>query len=126
MKKFEKATEPMELEFFSIEDDSKGGKQIHILGYLYTEGEDEGEGEWRNVEYTGFIEPLEEFVKHYAEKDNYVDDTASELKQYIGDLDDEEVVDIINHYFNGHPADYELHYSDITMDTPCGDYCFET
>ena len=125
MKKFNPVTEPMELEFYSIEDDGQGGKQIHIFGYLYTNGEDNGDGEWRCVEYTGFIEPLEEFIKHYSEEEDYVDNTAGELNQYIGDHTDEEVVDIINHYFNGHTADYDLHYAFVTMDTPCGDYCFE-
>lgn len=125
MEKFNRVTEPVELEFFSIEDDGRGGKQIHVLGYLYTNGDDNGEGEWRNVEYTFFIEPLEDFIRHYAETDSYVDDMAGELKQYIGYDTDQEVVEIINSYFNGHPADYTLHYSEITMDTPCGGYCFE-
>lgn len=125
MEKFNHVTEPMELEFFSIEDDGRGGKQIHVLGYLYTEGEDNGDGEWRCVEYTGFIEPLEDFIRHYAEEDNYVDNTAAELNQYIGDHTDEEVVEIINNYFDGHPADYLMEYCEVDMDTPCGDYCFE-
>ncbi len=122
MEKFNAVTEPMELEFYSIEDDGQGGKDIHVFGYLYANGEDNGEGEWRDVEYTGFIEPLEDFIRHYAEDDSYVDNTAGDLNQYIGDCTDEEVVDIINHYFCGHPADYRLPYSEITADTPCGNY----
>ena len=125
MKKFNKVTEPMELELYSIEPDGRGGKQIHVLGYLYTEGKDYGEGVWRNVEFTFFIEPLEDFIRHYAENEDYVTNHAADLNQYIEDCTDEEVVEIINHYFDGHPADYCLHYSEITMDTPCGDYCFE-
>lgn len=119
-------TEPKEMEFFSIEDDGHGGKQIHILGYCYTEGEDNGDGPWRNVEYTWFIEPLQEFIEHLKQDEDYVDNHASELTQYIGDHTDEEIVDIINHYFCGHTANAVLHYSDITIDTPCGDYVFET
>ena len=124
MARLEKVTEPRETEFFSIENDGRGGKQIHILGYTYTEGEDQGGGPWRNVEYTGFVEPLEEFIGHLMENGDYVDDRASELKQYIGDYYDDGIVDIINHYFNGHTADAVLTYSEITMDTPCGDYVF--
>lgn len=124
MEKFNQVTEPMELEFYSIDPDGKGGKEIHIGGFLYTNGEDYGEGAWRIVDYSFFIEPLEEFIRHYAEEENYVDNTASGLKQYIGDKTDEEAVKIINNYFDGHPADYVLHYSDITIDTPCGNYCF--
>ena len=115
-------TEPEELEFYSIEPDGKGGKQIHVLGYCYTEGEDNGEGPWRNVEYTWFIEPLQEFIDHLKADEDYVDNHASELNQYIGDYYDNGMVDIINHYFCGHTADAELPYSEITMDTPCGDY----
>jgi len=119
-------TEPKEMEFFSIEDDGHGGKQIHILGYCYTEGEDNGDGPWRNVEYTFFIEPLQEFIDHLNAEENYVDNHASELTQYIGDYYDDGIVDIINHYFNGETANDVLHYSEITIDTPCGDYMFET
>lgn len=118
---FVAVTEPQELEFYSIENDGKGGKEIHIFGYLYA-GEDNGEGSWRNVEYTGFIEPLEDFINKFAEDADYVDNTACELNQYIGDCTDEEAVDIINHYFCGHPANYRLPYDKITMYTPCGNY----
>lgn len=114
-------TEPEEMEFYSIEPDGKGGKQIHVLGYCY-EGEDDGEGEWRNVEYTGFIEPLQEFIEHLKEDEDYVDNTAADLNQYIGDHTDEGMADIINHYFCGHTANRRLSYGEITEDTPCGDY----
>lgn len=119
-------TEPKEVEFFSIEDDGHGGKQIHVWGYTYTEGDDQGDGPWRNVEYTGFIEPLQEFIDHLNAEENYVDNHASLLTQYIGDYYDDGIVDIINHYFNGETANDVLRYSDITIDTPCGDYMFET
>lgn len=119
-------TEPKEVEFFSIEDDGHGGKQIHVWGYTYTDGDDQGDGPWRNVEYTGFIEPLQEFIDHLNAEENYVDNHASLLTQYIGDHTDEEIVDIINFYFCEHTANDVLRYSDITIDTPCGDYMFET
>ena len=115
-------TEPEEMEFYSIEPDGKGGKQIHVLGYCYTEGDDQGEGPWRNVEYTFFIEPLQEFIDHLKQNENYVGDTAADVKQYIGDYTDEGMADVINHYFDGQTANRRLHYSEITIDTPCGDY----
>ena len=113
--------EPHEVEFYSIEDDGQGGKQIHIFGYSYC-GTDDGDGPWRNVEYTGFIEPLQEFIGHLKADEDYVDNTAANLNQYIGDYTDEGMRDIMNSYFNGHRADRLLNYSEITMDTPCGDY----
>lgn len=124
-KKFNPTNEPMELEFFSIEPDGKGGKQIHILGYIYGGAGDEGCGDWRLVEYSGFIEPLENFIQKYTENMDYVDETASELKQYISDYTDNGVVRIINNFFGGHPADFLLNYCNVTMETPCGNYCFK-
>ena len=78
-------TEPKEVEFFSIEDDGQGGKQIHVWGYTYTEGDDQGDGPWRNVEYTGFIEPLQEFIDHLNAEENYVDNqlTINGLRTYF-------------------------------------------
>lgn len=125
-KRLPEVTEPEEMEFYSIEPDGKGGKQIHVFGYCYCNGEDNGEGSWRNVEYTWFIEPLHEFIEHLKQDEDYVDNTAAELNQYIGDYTDEGIVDIINHYFCGRTANAELHYSEITIDTPCGDYMFKT
>ena len=126
MEKFKKVTDPMELEFFSIDPDGKGGKEIHIAGYTYQSDIDFGEGLWRNVEFSFCIVPLDEFIKNYAEDEDgeYINNLESEVKQYIGDHTDEEVVEIINNYFNGNPADYTLSYGEITMDTPCGNYCF--
>lgn len=125
-KRLQEVTEPREAEFFSIEPDGQGGKQIHIFGYCYSTGDDDEEEPWRNVEYTFFIEPLEEFIEHLKANENYVDETAGDVKQYIGDYADDGIVDIINHYFNGHTADAVLHYSEIAIDTPCGDYMFYT
>ena len=113
--------EPQEVEFYSISCNEGGIKYIHIFGYSYI-GEDNGEGPWRNVEYTGFIEPLQEFIEHLKANEDYVDNTAANLNQYMGDYTDEGMRDIMNCYFNGHRADRLLNYSEITMDTPCGDY----
>jgi hypothetical protein len=127
MEKFNKVTEPTELEFFSIDPDGNGGKEIHIGGYVYASDTDFGEGLWRNVEFSFCIVPLDEFIKNYAEDEDgeYINNIEGEIKQYIGDHTDEEIVEIINSYFDGNPADYTLTYGEITEDTPCGNYCFE-
>ena len=124
MEKFKKVTEPREIEFFSIESSANGDKQIHIGGYLYKSDTDFGEGCWRSVEYCFCIVPLKEFIEDYNNIEDYIDNIESEAKQYIGDCTDEEVIDIINTYFDGNPADYELHYGEITEETPCGNYAF--
>lgn len=125
MEKFNKVTEPTELEFFSIDPDGNGGKEIHIGGYIYASDTDFGDGYWRNVEYTFCIIPLKEFIKNLVEDEDYINNIESEIKQYIGDCTEEDVVECINNYFNGKPADYTLTYGEITEDTPCGNYCFE-
>lgn len=125
MEKFKKVTEPKKIEFFSIDPDGKGSKEIHIGGYVYPSDTDDGDGYWRNVEFSFCIIPLDEFIKNLKEDDDYINYIESEIKQYIGDCTDDEVVGIINNYFSGKPADYTLRYGEITMDTPCGNYCFE-
>lgn len=115
-KKLPKVTEPIEMDFYSIEPDGNGGKQIHVFGYCYKEDT------WRNVEYSFFIEPLRDFIEHLKADENYPYNKASELKQYISDCTANEMVEIINCYFNGGTPDYLLPYSDITIDTPCGNY----
>lgn len=115
-----KATaQPVETDFYSIKDDGKGGKQIHIMGFSYLRDE---EPEWGNVECTFCIEPLAEFIEHTKQDEGYATDLASSVKQYQGDYTTEEMTDICNHYFGGKTANKVLCYSEITMDTPCGDY----
>lgn len=119
-KKLPKVVEPKETDFYSIEPDGNGGKEIHVLGYCYQE--DKWRNAWRNVEYSFFIEPLRDFIEHMKADENYPYNKASEVKQYISDCTANEMVDIINCYFNGSTPDHLLPYSDITIDTPCGNY----
>ena len=116
MKKFNPVTSPVELDFYSIYEQD-GVKMIHIFGYSY-----KSDDYWANMECCWFIEPLADFIEHLKENENYVDDTYCELKQYQGDYTETEMVDIINHYFDGHCADAYLDFSELTQDTPVGDY----
>ena len=120
--RFKGVTEPAELEFYSIEPDGQGGKQVHLLGYTYDSESDNGSGTWRGLEPCGIIVPLKEFIDGVATEDDYTDRLICEAKQYEGDYTGDGIVDYINHYFNGKPADYRLPYEEITMDTPCGNY----
>lgn len=116
MEKFKKVSEPIETDFYSIYRNKKGEKEIHINGYTYYGDQ------FEVVDVCWFIEPLKEFVKHIADNDDYVDEMLGEHKQYHLDMTDEEGVSAINEYFNGNPADYVLHYTEITEDTPCGNF----
>lgn len=114
-------TEPKEVELYSIEPDGKGGKQIHIFAFTYASDNDT-EDYWRFTEGTFIIVPLQEFIDNLKADVDYVGRLWGETKQYEGDRTEQEIVNDINHYFNGKTANAELHYSEITMDTPIGDY----
>ena len=115
MEKFNKATEPEELDFYSIYKRNEK-KEIHVFGYTYYGDK------WNSLEVCWFIEELADFIKHLQNDEEYVNTMYSELKQYQQDFSDEETVNCINHYFDGEPADYRLPFSEITMETPCGNY----
>ena len=116
-----RVTEPEEMEFYSIESDGQGGKQIHILGYTYA-SDNNTKDYWRVAEGSFMIFPLQEFIDNLKQDEDHVNNLWCDAKQYEGEYTDEQVVDIINHYFNGRTANRRLHYSEITIDTPCGDY----
>lgn len=117
MKEYSKLVEPKELEFFSIEDDGKGGKQIHISEYTYR-----GDVNWKGIEVCWFIEPLSDFIQHVSENEDYVNEMLCEFKQYENDYDESMIVEICNTYFDGKEPDYYLDYTEINEDTPCGNY----
>ena len=124
MKPFVPLTKPEEVDLFSIYEED-GVKYIHIHGYVwfdYPNDEEDKDG-WHLQEYKWFVEELGEFIKHLKEDEDYVDHHACELQQYLDNMTVEEAVETINTYFNGECADAYLAYSDITMDTPCGNYC---
>jgi len=118
MQKFERLNKPEELDFFQIYEEH-GVKFIHIFGYIYHNEED---GYWANMECDFFIEKLEDFVRHMSENKDYVDDSYCDFSQYQDDHSEDEILEVINTYFDGKPADYRLGFADVTIDTPCGNY----
>ena len=128
MTPFKTVSRPISVDFFNIFE-NLGIKYIHIFGYSYESSNYEYATEsnpsgtyWANMECCWFIFPLSEFVANLKENEDYVDDTYCELKQYQGDYTPEEMTDIINHYFEGHGPDAYLDFTEVTEDTPCGDY----
>lgn len=108
---------PFEGDFFSIET-INGIKQIHINGTLW-----KSDDEWRHSEYIFLIVPLKEFIDENAKQgSDYIDFLFSEAKQGIHELDERQVSECIHHYFNGHHPEGRLHYKNITMETPDGNY----
>jgi len=117
MTKFEPLTSPTMVDFYNIFE-LDGVKYIHIFGYAY-----ESDVYWANMECSNFIEPLESFIANVKKNnDTYVDEVFEGLSQYQSEHTASSILDVINHYFDGKPADYILPYEEITMDSPCGNY----
>lgn len=127
MNKFKKVTEPEEMDFFSVFADEKGVKHIRIHGYIYKSSSKEYVTPenplgtyWAKMDCDGFVEPLSEFAGH--NNADYVNDGYEGCPQYQTDYSSEGIVDVINTYFNGKPADARLYFPEVNEDTPCGNY----
>lgn len=107
-------------DFYSIEEDANGVKNIHILGNICYD-----DGRYITTEYVGFIEPLSDFIAHIKDNMDYVNEKAETLNQCGADVDATIALGMVAHYFDGKAADYFLDYTDITIDTPIGNYCAE-
>lgn len=130
MQKFDKLSNPIAVDFYSIYDTlGNGNKAIYVYGYSYRssykgyETEENPEGYyWADTTCRGFAMDLDKFMAELKANKNFVDDTYCEVDQYQDDLTTEEMVERINTYFEGKPADAYLPFTEITMDTPCGNY----
>ena len=140
MMPFTPITTPQEVEFFSVID-YIGEKCVHLHGYTYESDseefvtEDNPDGTyWANMEACGIVIPLDDFIKEYKERGmEYANELYEDAKQYQGDYTDEEIVEVINHYYRdivfparednpeGYP-DAWLCYGEITDATPYGQY----
>lgn len=101
-------------EFYSIEmNPVTKEKTIHIWGYIYHSGVDE-EKPYRNLEYTGFIVPLKEFLSL-----DYDYDSMQETRNsYVSELTEIDAIKCLGTYRKSLPLPFEQ----ITEDTPCGEY----
>lgn len=106
---------PVECELYSIFTED-GKRWIHIFAYIwkYCDGEDE----WRISEGTGMLVELKDFKGGQE----YVDELWEQTKQYEDAMSGERMVETINKYFNGRPADALLSYGNITTNAPDGNY----
>lgn len=105
--------------FYSIELDDNNNKIIHWFGNLsYNDA-------WDNyclVEWT-FLYMDTKKAQHMW-RCGTLQEHLSEMVTHITDMGKMEAVNICMEFFNGRPGK-ELHISEITNDTPCGDYWFE-
>lgn len=117
----------LECDYYMVEI-VDGVKCITICGYFYYAGEscdeDKPDEVYRAVEVSANPMPIAKLKEIYEAGELW--DVLAEEKQWIGDLTEEEVDDAMENYYgdvdgNGHGG-IELLISNVTEDTPCGDY----
>ena len=119
MKRFTQVTLPFEGDFYTILE-IDGKKHIRILGYTYPNPSD---GYWADEMTKRLDIPLSEFVEEYRKRgQEYVDELFEVAPQYQTDYSAEAMVDHINKYFDGKPADAFLPFGQLDFLTPCGNY----
>lgn len=116
MTRFKPVRKPESFDFYSIELDDRGRKQISLLGYTY-----HGDN-WKTIDARGVCLPLSEFIDGMEEHEDYVNLLYEGCREYERDVTDEECVADINRFFDGKPADYRLKFEDVIMETPVGNY----
>lgn len=103
---------------FAIEKDHHQ-KYVHFFGYGYY-ADDGTATPFRFVEYTWCYVPLDEVLEMGFEEAEA--QYGPEVKQYITDCNEEQMIDIYEHYDNGNmPIVLD---GKLTSETPCGTYIY--
>ena len=100
---------------FAVEQESEK-KYVHLFGYIYC-SDDLTFKPYRNLEYTFLYIPIEEAVEKGLNKAEM--EYQETVKQYVADIDYEEILSIYNNYDNGKPP---MMLDKLTLDTPVGTY----
>lgn len=108
-------------DFYQIYKDDNNRKWIKIDGYFYDEGDDNGKGTSRCVEYSGYDMPLIEFLE-FKYDENRINDMGSEHKQHIEDMTEDKAYQKMKEFYNGGEQINCLAYKELTIDTPVGNY----
>ena len=110
----------MDRYFYILEKGDNGKQIIHLSGNVYYNDGDETETCYRCAEWTWMYVEVAIAKGHI----NEFFELADEKVKYLEDLTEAQANKLCESYFNGNSGT-ELHITDITEDTPCGDYCFE-
>ena len=108
--------------YFYIIEECNGRKEIHFCGNVYINDVDETDKCYRHAEWTGFYLTVDEIQKLLEEL--YFYDYINEKVSYLGDLTQDEAIEVCKTYFNGNPGKM-LRIEQVNEDTQCGDYWFE-
>ncbi len=102
--------------------EKEDGKYIVIDGYYYDEGEDNGKGTARCVQYSGVEYPLSVFCDKKTRPDaDEIEVLAAENKQYIEDMPHNVALKDMQHFYAGVHITERL-LSDAHEKMPCGHY----
>ena len=108
----------MAREFYSIEEDYQGRKRLFWLATAYCV-----DGQLKLEEASGCFVFLDDVSEWGLEEDLIL--ALEESPHVIMDLNDDEYDAYITDYFDGAES-FELPFDEVTIDTPCGNYFFDT
>lgn len=108
----------MDRYFYILEKDTLGNKQIRMEGNVFGSTE----GFWLN-EWVGCTVSIGEAQSLIKQGEFF--SILLDMVKYSEDLTEDEANAIHELYFEGISSGDELKITDITSDTPCGDYYFD-
>lgn len=111
----------MDRYFYSVEMDGDR-KVVHLSGNVYFNDADETETCYRIAEWTFLCFNVNEAQLMFDTDTFY--EFINERVNYLTNISKQEANEMCKSYFNGRSGT-ELHISDLTANTPCGDYWFE-
>lgn len=107
--------------YFYLVETINGEKLMHLSGNVYVR-DSEKRKEYCLSDWTFFYIKIDE-VKELLGSDKFFD-YVNERVDYLGNITKAEAEEFCQRYFKGMPGK-ELHISDITEDTPDGNYWFD-
>lgn len=98
-----------------------GIKWIKLDGYFYDEGQDNGSGTSRIVEYSGVEAKLYDFIKKMDDED-YYDYYTEGSKQFMQDMSPEEAFQSMERYYGDDILIKPLKWKELNMMSEVGYY----
>lgn len=115
--------------YFYLIETTNGEKLMHLSGNVYScdsgsysVNRNKEPKDYKCAEWTNFCMEIAE-VKKLVDSGDFLE-YIGERVNYLDDITKAEADEICKNYFNGNPCT-ELHISDITEDTPIGNYWFD-
>ena len=108
--------------YFYIIENKDEKRAVHMQGNIFYNSSDSSNKKYRSAEWNFLYFDIEE-AQLMLDTDTFYE-FINEKVNYLGDYTKKEALDLCKNYFNGRSGT-ELHISDITNETPCGEYWFD-